>query len=181
MDEISLIKLCQNGDSNAFDTLFKLHSKKAMHSAYLISGSKHLAEEIVQESFIQCLKSINKLKDPQKFKSWFYRIIVRYSWKAVSKEKYKDFDIAKDDNICSTTEDIFDTLESLVLLGKYDVIRDICPAYETDALVRKINVDRYNDRETVRTNIIESYDQLMDFARKTYLINFSWKERNVRI
>lgn len=113
MDEISLIKLCQNGDSNAFDDLFKLHSKNAMHSAYLISGSKHLAEEIVQESFIQCLKSINKLKDPQKFKSWFYRIIVRYSWKAISKEKHKDLDIANDDNICSTTEDVFDTLESL--------------------------------------------------------------------
>lgn len=57
-------------------------------------------------------------------------------------------------------------LAAVMLLGKDDVIRDICPAYETDALVRKINVDRYDDRETVRTNLIESYDQLMDFARK---------------
>jgi ATP-dependent DNA helicase RecG len=53
-----------------------------------------------------------------------------------------------------------------MILGKDDVIRDICPAYETDALVRKINVDRYDDRETVRTNLVESYDHLMDFARK---------------
>ena len=57
-------------------------------------------------------------------------------------------------------------LAAVMLLGKDDVIRDICPAYETDALVRKINVDRYDDREIVRTNLIESYDQLMDFARK---------------
>ncbi len=57
-------------------------------------------------------------------------------------------------------------LAGVMLLGKDDVIRDICPAYETDALVRKINIDRYDDRETVRTNLIESYDQLMDFARK---------------
>lgn len=57
-------------------------------------------------------------------------------------------------------------LVAVMLLGKDDVIRDICPAYETDALVRKINVDRYDDRETVRTNLIESYDQLMEFARK---------------
>lgn len=57
-------------------------------------------------------------------------------------------------------------LAAVMLLGKDDAIRDICPAYETDALVRKINVDRYDDRETVRTNLIESYDQLMDFARK---------------
>lgn len=68
-----------------------------------------------------------------------------------------------------------------MLLGKDYVIRDICPAYETDALVRKINVDRYDDRETVRTNLIESYDQLMEFARKHLPDKFSWKERNVRI
>lgn len=36
----------------------------------------------------------------------------------------------------------------------------------TDALVRKVNVDRYDDREIVKTNLIESYDLLMDFARK---------------
>lgn len=41
-----------------------------------------------------------------------------------------------------------------------------CPAYETDALVRKINVDRYDDREVIRTNLIESFDQLMEFGRK---------------
>jgi ATP-dependent DNA helicase RecG len=57
-------------------------------------------------------------------------------------------------------------LAAVMLLGKDDVIRDICPAYETDALVRKFNVDRYDDRETVRTNLIESYDQLMESARK---------------
>ena len=43
---------------------------------------------------------------------------------------------------------------------------DICPAYETDALVRRDNVDRYDDREIIRTNLIESYDQLMEFGRK---------------
>lgn len=57
-------------------------------------------------------------------------------------------------------------LAAVMILGRDDVIRDICPAYETDALVRKINIDRYDDRETVRTNLIESYDQLMEFGRK---------------
>ena len=57
-------------------------------------------------------------------------------------------------------------LAAVMLLGKDDVIRDINPAYETDALLRKINIDRYDDREIVSTNLIESYDQLMEFARK---------------
>ena len=35
-----------------------------------------------------------------------------------------------------------------------------------DALVRKVNVDRYDDREIIKTNLIESYSQLLDFGRK---------------
>lgn len=57
-------------------------------------------------------------------------------------------------------------LAAIMLLGKDDIILNACPTYETDALVRKVNVDRYDDREIVKTNLIESFDQLMDFARK---------------
>lgn len=57
-------------------------------------------------------------------------------------------------------------LAAIMLLGKDEVIQDVAPAYMTDVLVRKVNVDRYDDREIIKTNLIESYDQLMDFARK---------------
>ena len=53
-----------------------------------------------------------------------------------------------------------------MLLGKDEVIKDVVPAYMTDALLRKINVDRYDDREIIQTNLIESYEQLMEFGRK---------------
>ena len=53
-----------------------------------------------------------------------------------------------------------------MLLGKDSTIPDICPAYLTNTLLRKVNVDRYDDRETVKTNLIESYDLLMGFVRK---------------
>ena len=57
-------------------------------------------------------------------------------------------------------------LAALLLLGRDEVIMNVCPAYETDALVRRTNEDRYDDREIIRTNLIESFDQLMEFARK---------------
>ena len=53
-----------------------------------------------------------------------------------------------------------------MLLGKDDVILNVAPAYVTDALVRKVNVDRYDDREVIKTNLIESYKQLLEFGRK---------------
>ena len=53
-----------------------------------------------------------------------------------------------------------------MLLGKDDVILNVAPTYVTDALVRKVNVDRYDDREIIKTSLIESYDRLLEFGRK---------------
>lgn len=57
-------------------------------------------------------------------------------------------------------------LASVMLLGRDDVILDILPAYVTDALLRKVNVHRYNDRKIIQINLIESYERLMEFGRK---------------
>lgn len=57
-------------------------------------------------------------------------------------------------------------LAGILLLGKDEVINSVCPSYKTDAILRKINVDRYDDREIIKTNLIESYDLLMQFSRK---------------
>ena len=57
-------------------------------------------------------------------------------------------------------------LAAIMLLGKDDVILNVVPAYVTDAIVRKVNLDRYDDREVIKTNLIESYDRLLEFGKK---------------
>jgi ATP-dependent DNA helicase RecG len=57
-------------------------------------------------------------------------------------------------------------LVAVMLLGCDEVIKDVSPAYRTDALLRKVNVDRYDDRLIVDTNLVDSYDLLMGFAAK---------------
>jgi ATP-dependent DNA helicase RecG len=63
-------------------------------------------------------------------------------------------------------------LAAVMLLGRDDVIKSVCPAYRTDALLRRVNVDRYDDRLIVETNLIDSYDLLMGFAKKHLLDKF---------
>jgi ATP-dependent DNA helicase RecG len=63
-------------------------------------------------------------------------------------------------------------LAAVMLLGRDDVIFSINPIYRTDALLRKVNVDRYDDRVIVQTNLIDSYDLLMQFAAKHLLDKF---------
>ncbi|MHB2153448.1 Fic family protein [Calditrichota bacterium GD2] len=58
------------------------------------------------------------------------------------------------------------TLAAVLLLGKDEVIQSILPHYRTDAILRRINLDRYDDRDDVRTNLIESYERLMAFIQK---------------
>ena len=57
-------------------------------------------------------------------------------------------------------------LAAVMLLGRDDVIPDVVPAYLTDALLRRVDTKRYDDREIIRTNLIESYERLMAFAQK---------------
>lgn len=58
------------------------------------------------------------------------------------------------------------SLAGVLLFGKDETIQSILPAYKIEALVRRDDLDRWDDRLTLRTNLIDSYFQLMDFVRK---------------
>lgn len=58
------------------------------------------------------------------------------------------------------------TLAGILLLGKPNLIFSALPHYKTDAIVRRKNLDRYDDREIVADNLIKSYYKLMDFINK---------------
>ncbi|MCS7035341.1 MAG: putative DNA binding domain-containing protein [Saprospiraceae bacterium] len=58
------------------------------------------------------------------------------------------------------------TLAGVLLLGTDELILHACPAHRTDLILRKVNMDRYDDRDLVRTNLIETYDRIMAFVRK---------------
>src|SRR5574344_1990775 len=58
------------------------------------------------------------------------------------------------------------TMTALLMFGKEETIQNAIPHYKTDALLRKVDVDRYDDRENIRCNLIDAYDRLMNFAAK---------------
>lgn len=58
------------------------------------------------------------------------------------------------------------TLASALLFGKEETIQSILPFYKTDMLLKKENVNRYDDRLDLRVNLIESYHSMMGFIEK---------------
>ena len=63
-------------------------------------------------------------------------------------------------------------LAAILLFGKDELIRACTPNYVTDAICRRENLDRYDDRLMVMTNLIDAYEQLMDFISKHTLDKF---------
>lgn len=58
------------------------------------------------------------------------------------------------------------TLAAILLFGKDSTILLVVLHHKTDAILRRVNLDRYDDRDTVKTNLIESYERLMAFIAK---------------
>jgi len=67
----------QSGDMAAFEGLFRQYQKLVFRTAYLITGSKEVAEDALQEVFISVWKSRHTY-DPNKGKltTWLHRITV---------------------------------------------------------------------------------------------------------
>ena len=58
------------------------------------------------------------------------------------------------------------TLSSILLFGKDVTILNVLPYHRVDAILRKVNLDRYDDRDDIRTNLIDSHDRMMNFVEK---------------
>jgi RNA polymerase sigma factor (sigma-70 family) len=67
----------QHGDVNAFETLFKQYEKLVYRTAYLITGNKEIANDVLQEVFISVWKSRHTYDSSKgKLTTWLHRITV---------------------------------------------------------------------------------------------------------
>lgn len=58
------------------------------------------------------------------------------------------------------------TLAAILLFGKDATIMSVLPQHKTDAIFRVENLDRYDDRDVIITNLLETYDRLIAFGQK---------------
>ncbi len=58
------------------------------------------------------------------------------------------------------------TMSALLLFGRDEIIQSAIPHYKVDAVLRRYDLDRYDDRENIRCNLIETYDRLISFVAK---------------
>lgn len=62
------------------------------------------------------------------------------------------------------------TLAAALIFGKDETIRNLLPAYKFDIMVRVQDTDRWDDKISLRTNLIDTYLQTMDFIKKSHAL-----------
>ena len=72
------------------------------------------------------------------------------------------------------------TLACILLFGTDEAILSALPHHKTDAIYRVKETDRYDDRDDIRCNLIESYDRLMAFIEKHVDDKF-YMENEIRV
>ena len=89
---------------------------------------------------------------------------VNHPWKAMSDEELLRSAglILKDEE--KQIEGV--TLAAILLFGKDSTIMSVLPQHKTDAIFRVENLDRYDDRDVITTNLLETYDRLLAFGQK---------------
>jgi RNA polymerase sigma-70 factor, ECF subfamily len=76
-DSISVqetIRLAQQGDAAAFESLYELHSRRVYSLCLRMIGDPTEAEDLTQEAFLQLFRKIHTFRGESAFSSWLYRL-----------------------------------------------------------------------------------------------------------
>ena len=76
MTEDEAIQRCQDGEREAFRPLVERHQDVVFGTAYHMTGSPALAEELAQEAFLAAWQGIRGFRLGRPFKPWLMRILV---------------------------------------------------------------------------------------------------------
>ena len=85
MDEEQAIRQLKAGDIGGLETLVSLYQLRAVRTAFLITRDTALAEDAVQEAFLQIYRSIRHFDADRPFAAWFMRCVINAAVKAARK------------------------------------------------------------------------------------------------
>ncbi len=74
--ERSLVQRAQQGDEQAFATLFELHKKRVYSVCLLMTKDVAEAEDLTQEAFLQVFRTVGTFRGDSAFSTWLYRVAV---------------------------------------------------------------------------------------------------------
>lgn len=155
-DNHRIVKKAIKGNKKAFEKLIKMHYEQIYRTAYLNVHNEEDALDIVQEATYQAYVSINTLKNPEYFMTWFTKIIIRCSGKVLKKRNnvvsLSDEMLAVIPQLDSSKDDSLQLLYALEQL-KENYRTVIILFYYNDYPIKTISEMLEMPEGTVKTNL----------------------------
>ncbi len=85
--QATLVEQAARGDHEAFEALVRASSNRLFAIAYRILRDHHAAEDALQSALATIWDELPRLRDPERFDAWTYRLITRASIAQAQRER----------------------------------------------------------------------------------------------
>ena len=76
MTDADLVARCRGGDVEAFEAVYRQHSARIFALACRMAGSPDIAEDLLQEIFLQAHRKLGTFKGDATLGTWLYRLAI---------------------------------------------------------------------------------------------------------
>jgi RNA polymerase sigma-70 factor (ECF subfamily) len=153
LNDADVVRLAQQGDTGAFERIYRLHSRKVYNLCLRMTGDRTEAEDLTQDVFLQLLRKIGTFRGESAFSTWLHRmsvniVLMRFRKKSIAQTSL---------DTISNPEEEFSTLPKelgcpdLRLNGVIDrvtlqaAINDLPPGYKAMFILH--DIEGYNHDE----------------------------------
>lgn len=127
---------------------------------YIRKRDLHIEDKIFPYATMENLR--NDLFE--KTKKWAILKNDNHPWKNMSNEEILRSSGLYREDVMTHQKGL--TLAAILLFGTDETIMSCLSTFKTDAIYRDENMERYDDRDVIITNLIDSYERLMQFIQK---------------
>jgi RNA polymerase sigma-70 factor (ECF subfamily) len=133
--------VAENISNPDFTTLARQHWSDLYRYAYRLSGNRHTAEDLVQESLARAWRSFDRLKNLDAAKGWLYTIVRRENARRFERYQPQEVDIPTE--VLGAKRKTYDTSAEAFVLRR--AVRAL-PAQYRDPLILQV-IHGYSQQE----------------------------------
>lgn len=169
MDDLQIAKEISLGNQKVFEDFFNQHKLKVMNLCYGMVHNKEIAEDLLQDIFIEIFSSAKNFQGKSKLSTWLYRIAINKTINYLRKEKIKKFFVTVDEGKLSlqTDERADLSMEEKEKINYLHKIIDKLPSKQKQALILFI-YDELPQKEIaeIMNSSVASVEVLVHRAKK---------------
>ena len=101
--EVEIVRLACDGDSSAFERLYRLHSRRVYGLCYRIAGNRIEAEDLTQDAFLQVFRKLHTFRGESSFSTWVHRLAFNVALARLRKKRIPEISL---DSVTEPSQEI---------------------------------------------------------------------------